>query len=86
MRIKTPYGDKNWAYIKQCMDNHDKLVKVCNIFCQYMEENDDYCCSEEEREYCSKEKQHNNPYFMAKEVLNNLKNIHQLTLMEQQGE
>lgn len=28
-KIKTPYGVKNWAFVKKCLDNHESLLEAC---------------------------------------------------------
>ena len=29
IKIKTPYGDKNWSFVKKCFDNHERLLEAC---------------------------------------------------------
>lgn len=29
IKIKTPYGVKNWSFVKQCFDNYEKLLQTC---------------------------------------------------------
>ena len=53
----------------EIVEENVEMRRILSLFCQYMEEQDDYCCSQDEWEYCSKEKEHNNPYFMAQVVL-----------------
>lgn len=42
IKIKTPYGDKNWSFIKKMFDNYNDLLEVCkktlNILYDNMED------------------------------------------------
>ena len=29
IKIKTPYGDKNWSFVKRCFDSHNDLLEAC---------------------------------------------------------
>ena len=29
IKIKTPYGNKNWSFVKRCIENHDALLEAC---------------------------------------------------------
>lgn len=31
IKIKTPYGDKNWSFIKTCLDSHNDLLEACKL-------------------------------------------------------
>lgn len=31
IKIKTPYGDKNWSFVKKCLDSNDYLLEACKF-------------------------------------------------------
>jgi len=41
MKISTPYGEKNWEMIKNCLDNHENLLETCKKALDYIENNYD---------------------------------------------
>lgn len=32
IKIKTPYGIKNWSYLKRLMDNEAEMLEVIKVF------------------------------------------------------
>jgi len=32
LKIKTPYGDKNWSFVKKVFDHHEDLVELVDVF------------------------------------------------------
>ena len=31
IKIKTPYGNKNWSFVKRCFDSHNNLLEACEL-------------------------------------------------------
>lgn len=41
IKIKTPYGEKNWSYVKRVFDTHDELLNKSMILLNKIENMDD---------------------------------------------
>lgn len=35
LKIETPYGQKNWSFVKQVFDSHNELVEACKAVLKF---------------------------------------------------